>query len=87
MKDYPLEIGYNQFLDNFNNFFNGKKFSTEKIEKSYHKEKIKGTKETKEALNKIKKDVSVVMPKPQPPKKANILRRVYRKLVRTIKNK
>lgn len=87
MKDYPLEIGYNQFLDNFNNFFNGKKFSTEKIEKSYHKEKITGTKETKEALNKIKKDVSVVMPKPQPPKKANILRRVYRKLVRTIKNK
>lgn len=85
MKDYPLEAGYDQFLNNFNDFFNGKNFSTEKIEKSYKKESIKGIKETKEVLSKIKNDVTYT-PITQPaPRKPSIIRRAYRKAVRTIR--
>lgn len=35
MKDFPLESGYKQFIDAFNNFYAGKEKKQEKIEKSY----------------------------------------------------
>ena len=87
MKDYPLEKGYDQFLKNFNDFFNGKSFSTDKIEKSYKSESIKGTIEAKEVLSNITKDVMYTQITPPAPRKPSIIRRAYRKAIRTIRKR
>ena len=57
MKDYPLEKGYNQFIDNFNKFFNGEKFESTEIKHSYVKDAIKASKETQEVSKEITQEV------------------------------
>lgn len=83
MKNYPLELGYKQFIDNFNNFFNSKSFGKDKIEKSYNKKIVKASNETNDASKKIKKDVVLI--NNIITSNTSILRRAYRKLKRTLK--
>ena len=82
MKDYPLEMGYEQFIDNFNKFFNGKKCASSEIKRSYQKDAVSGSKEAKMVARKIIKEVQyrfIVE------KKASIPRRAIRKLRRIMK--
>lgn len=81
MKDYPLEKGYQQFLDNINNYYNDKKLSNSKVEISYTKDKIDYTQEVMEVSKTIKEEVSYFMPT-IPDEKISIAKRGFRKLKR-----
>lgn len=74
MKDYPLEKGYEEFIEAFNNFFNDKNLKEDVITKSYKKNMVVGD----EKLNEISKklpEVSFNMPTQQTP----IVKRALRK--------
>lgn len=58
MKDYPLEKGYEQFLENVNNYYLGKKTKMKEVEKSYTADKVNATEEILEISKKITEDVS-----------------------------
>jgi len=82
MKDYPLEKGFEQFIDNFNKFFEGKEFGSNEINQSYKNEVIKSSKETEEVSKKIPKEVYYKL---ITPKKVSIARRAVRKAKRILK--
>lgn len=79
MKDYPLERGYEQFIENFNRFMNEDKFDSESINQSYTKEGIKASFEAKEVEKKIEKDVNYKL---IINKRVSIPRRAVRKIRR-----
>ena len=80
MKDYPLEKGYEEFIDAFNNFYNNKNKKEEVITKSYKKDMIKGNKELDEEEKRLP-EVSFDRPIIKT-KKASLVRRGYRKIKR-----
>ena len=82
MKDYPLEKGFEQFIDNFDKFFEGKEFGSNEINQSYKNEVIKSSKETEEVSKKIPKEVYYKL---ITPKKVSIARRAVRKAKRILK--
>ena len=82
MKDYPLEMGYEQFINKFNNFFNDEKFESAEIKQSYQKEAITGSKETTEVAEQISKEVKYKLILGE---KVSIPRRAVRKFRRIIK--
>lgn len=82
MKDYPLEKGFKQFIDNFNKFFEGKDFDSKEINQSYKNEVIKSSKETEEVSKKIPKEVFYKLIIEQ---KVSIARRAVRKAKRMLK--
>ena len=53
MKDYPLEKGYAEFIEAFNNYFNNKTNKEESIKKSYTKKIVESDKALAEKLKKL----------------------------------
>ena len=82
MKDYPLEKGFEQFIENFDKFFAGKKFDSNEIKQSYKKDAIEPSKETEEVSRKIPKDVHYKLIIAE---KVSIPRRAVRKARRILK--
>ena len=82
MKDYPLEKGFEQFIENFDKFFAGKKFDSNEIKQSYKKDAITPSKETEEVSKKIPKDVHYKLIIAE---KVSIPRRAVRKARRILK--
>lgn len=74
MKDYPLEKGYEEFIDAFNNFFNNKNKKEDVIKQSYKKDMIIGNDDLNEISKKLP-EVSFNMPVQKTP----IVKRALRK--------
>lgn len=81
MKNYPLEKGFEEFLLNFNQYFENKNSQVQKIEQSYTKLPFKSTKETQK--------ISLELPEitffsKELPKNRSIIYRGLRKIKRMI---
>ncbi|MGN0973215.1 MAG: glycosyltransferase [Bacilli bacterium] len=84
MKDYPLEKGYEQFLENFNEIVFNKKIKVSKIEKAYTKDIELSTKETEIISKNINSVVTFTKPK-EVLLKQSIIRKIFRKLRRFLR--
>ena len=60
MKDYPLEKGFEQFVEAVDNLFNNDKFKIKDIKKSYTKAPVLASEEVKKVSHEIYKKINIV---------------------------
>ena len=82
MQDYPLEKGFEQFVEAVNNLFSSEKIKKQSIKPSYTKEKITATKDVKETSEKLFGNINIIASGGEKRRK---LRRIKRKCKNILK--
>ena len=83
MKDYPLEKGYHQFLENINNYYEGKELKNNDVEILYTKEKINYTEKIMNISKTIDTDVIYYNNQGGQIEKISLIKRIIGKCKRT----